>query len=770
MRKIFTILPVLFFICFASQGQNVQRTESGAKFTTQGMNVEVAFYTPGIVRVYKTPEGNPYNKKSLVVVKSPEHTAVNFSQHGSNVRLQSSRLTVDVNLFSGGIRFLDNAEKELLSDKDQGTSFASMNDAGVPSYQVRQSFLLEKDEPIYGIGQVMDGKLNRRNSVHHLQNENMFTYSPYFISPLKGYAVYWDNYSISDFTDTPQELAFSSLGHCADYYFIYGRNADGVISGVRTLTGKAPMLPLWAYGFFQSRERYKTQNESLEVLKKFRQLKIPVDCIIQDWRYWPEWNGTDSTWNSQRFDSIRFPQPKQWANDIHKLNAKLMIVTWPGFGPKTDQRKVLDSNKMIINFDTWPPGSAARPYDVYNPEALDIYWRFLSKRIFNFIDNDAWWLDSAEPDHINKKDGDYDQPTYLGSYRSVKNAYSLMHNGGIATHQKAERKEKRVVILTRSGFVGQQRYGSTTWSGDVTSSWDMLKKQIPAALNFTLMGTTNWNSDIGGFFAGSWNSGGGAKNPGFQELYLRWMQFGTFCPMMRSHGTDIPREIWNFGDRGEWCFDAQEKMIKLRYRLLPYTYSTSWDVAHNDGTFMRALVMDFSSDKNIYDLGSEYLFGRSILVTPITKPGVGEWPVYLPTGTDWWDFWTNEKKEGGQTVNRLVTKDMLPLYIKAGSIIPFGPDVQYATEKRWNNLEVKIYPGANGSFTLYEDENDNYNYEKGAYTTIEFEWDDKNKTLTIGDRKGSFNGMLTHRRFNVTITNADSKQIPYSGKKIIVKF
>lgn len=749
--------------------QEVEKTDQGVKVATQGMDVEVKFYSPSIVRVYKTPEGQPYVNKSLVVTKTPEQTPVTFSRDGENVVLKSSDLKVEVNPLTGGICFYDAKGKQLLLDKDYGTQFIPKNDAGTPSYTVRGSFLLEKDEPIYGVGQVMDNKLNRRNSVHHLQNENMYTYSPYFMS-LKGYAVYWDNYSISDYVDTPQELSFQSLGHCADYYFMYGGDADGVIAEVRDLTGKAPMLPLWAYGFFQSKERYHTQDESLNVLKKYRQLGVPIDVMIQDWRYWPE-SQDDSIWNSHSFDTKRFPEPKKWADEIHKLNAKLMIVAWPGFGPKTDQRKELDAKGMIINFDTWPPKSGARPYDVYNPEALDIYWRYLNKGIFSNIGNDGWWLDSTEPDHINRRESDYDLPTYLGSYRSVKNAYSLMHNSGIATHQKELTKDKRVVILTRSGFIGQQRYGCNTWSGDVASTWDMLERQIPAALNYTLMGIPNWNSDIGGFFAGRWNHGGGARNPEYQELYVRWMQFGAFCPMMRSHGTELPREIWNFGERGDWCFDAQEKMIKLRYRMLPYIYSTSWDVSRNDGTFMRALVMDFPGDKKTHDLGGEYLFGRSILVAPVTKPGVQTWPVYLPEGADWWDFWTNAKTKGGQTVNREVPKDILPLYVKAGSIIPWGPEVQYSGEKKWDDLEVRIYPGANGEFVLYEDEMDNYNYENGMYSTIRFIWDEPTRTLTVDDRQGNFKGMLKNRSFRMKMMDSGKvKKVTYKGKKVIVKF
>ena len=772
------MLTLAVFITVNLNAQSIEGTKQGIKFAAQNMDIQIEFYSNNIVRVFKTPQGFPYNKKSLSVVKSPEAISVKSTQKGNKTLLESSSIQVEVNPETGGISFYDSNGKLLLKDKDFGTQFSAVDDAGTPSYTVREGFLLDSDEAVYGVGQIMDNKFNRRNSSHHMQNENMSTYSPYFMS-VKGYAVFWDNYSISKFNDNAQELSFEGLGHCADYYFMYGKNADGVVAQVRDLTGKAPMLPLWAYGFFQSKERYHTEDESLDVLKKYRNLKIPIDVVIQDWRYWPEFNKSDSLWNSQSFDKQRFPNPKKWADEIHKLNAKLLIVTWPGFGPKTEQRKEFESKKMIINFDTWPPNSGARPYDVYNPEALDIYWRYLYKSIFSYIGNDGWWLDSTEPDHINRKDSDYDLSTHLGSYRSVKNGYSLMHNKGIAVNQRKANDSKRAVILTRSGFIGQQLYGSNTWSGDVVSSWEMLEKQIPAALNYTLMGIPNWNSDIGGFFADKWKKDGGNKNPEFQELYVRWMQFGAFCPMMRSHGTDLPREIWNFGERGTWCFDAQEKAINLRYSLLPYIYSTSWDVSSNNGTFMRPLIMDFVSDKKTHSIGNEYLFGRSILVAPVTKYKSKEWSVYLPNGIDWYDFWTNAYIKGGQTIVSKAAVDEIPLYIKAGTILPFGPKVQYATEKKWDNLEIRIYPGADGEFTLYEDENDNYNYEKKMYSIIKFRWDDKTRMLTIKDREGSFSGMLKSRVFKIIVVSPDTavadssgqpgKNISYNGKKKVLK-
>lgn len=739
------------------------------RFTAQGMDVEIQFLSPSTVKVHKAPVGAPAAPGSLVVIKTPENCEIIKTEKGDSATLATSSLLLKINKANGSIDFFDTTGRHLLKDKEYGTSFTPILDAGKPSGKVRASFLLEPDEPIYGIGQVMDGRFNRRSSTYHMQNENMFTYSPLVMSPTKNYALYWDNYSISDFADSPQEMAFEGIGNHSDYYFIYGHNADGIVAGIRDLTGHAPMLPLWAYGFFQSKERYNTQYEHLGILKKYRKLGVPIDCVIQDWRYWPEWQHTDSAWNSHSFDPVRYPQPVEWADSIHALGGKLMIVAWPGFGPKTQQRAELDSKGMILGFDTWPPNSGARPYDVFSEEARDIYWKYLDKGIFSYIGNDGWWLDSTEPDHINRQDSDYDTPTARGSYRSTKNTYSLMHNTGIAQHQKAADRSKRVVILTRSGFVGQQRLGSNTWSGDVQSTWETLASHIPAALNFTVMGIPNWNSDIGGFFAWRWHDHGGIKSPEFQELYTRWNQFGAFSPMMRSHGTDLPREIWQFGEKGTPVYDAIERMIRLRYRLLPYIYSTSWDISANDGTFMRPLFFDFPADTAVYNIGSEYLFGRNILVSPVTEPAIKTWNTYLPEGTAWWDFWNNRKLTGGQTDHRPTYPDEIPLYLRAGTILPFGPDVQYSTEKKWDNLEIRVYPGADGTFTLYEDEFDNYNYENGAYTTITFTWNDADRTLTISDRKGTFPGMLKTRKFRIVLieTSATPGDIPLKPTRTI---
>jgi len=395
------------------------------------------------------------------------------------------------------------------------------------------------------------------------------------------------------------------------------------------------------------------------------------------------------------------------------------------------------------------------------------------------------------------KPSDFDNQTYLGSFRKVRNAFPLMTVSGVYDHQRSVTSDKRVFILTRSAFAGQQRYGANTWSGDVVTSWDALRNQISAGLNFSLCGIPHWNSDIGGFFL--WEYPKKLEDADYCELYARWIQFGAFCPMMRSHGTDAPREIYQFGKKGDKVYDVIEKFINLRYRLLPYIYSTSWDVTANQSSMMRALVMDFADDKEALDINDQYMFGKSLLVCPVTRPmyskigiqgndttnvedfsTIKDEEVYLPKGSDWYDFWTGEKYSGGQTQNKETPIDILPLYVKAGSIIPFGPKVQYATEKKWDDLEIRIYPGADGEFTLYEDENDNYNYEKGYYSTILFEWDDEKKVLTISDRQGSFPGMLNARIFNIinvapgTGTGTDAvkkydKEVTYTGEKVVVR-
>lgn len=792
-----------------------QDTGHGIKANLDSIDVKIEFYTPASARVVKTPAGKNVTEKSYSVIASPENVAKEIRQKGNIVEVKTSQMTAVLNLASGEVKFISPKGKVLLREKGNAL-LSPMDDAGTPSLRVRQEFVLDKDEAIYGLGNLENGRLSQRGVTRTLMPGNVEDGIP-VIQSSKGYGIIWDNYSPTLFADSPVSTAFESeVGEGVDYYFINGNDSDGVTKQIRKLTGDVPMFPLWTYGFWQSRERYKTQQEIVDVVKRHRELGVPLDGIIQDWQYW----GNNYMWNAMEFMSPDFPNPQAMIDDIHSNNAHAIVSIWSSFGPQTKPYRELDEKGLLFNFTTWPESgishqwpprkdypSGVRVYDAYSPEARDIYWNNLQR--IHALGIDGWWMDSTEPDHLDVKPEDFDTKTYLGSFRKVRNAYPLMTVGGVYDHQRAVDSNKRVFILTRSGYTGQQRYGCNVWTGDVTSTWNNLRCQVPAALNFSMTGNPHVNSDIGGFFCGDYNKtyadNSATRNPKYQELYVRWLQFGLFSPMMRSHGTDAFREIYQFGEKGEPIYDAIAETIKLRYKLLPYLYSTSWDVSKNGSSFMRALVMDFPSDKNGYDRPDQFMFGKQILAAPIleakytaeqssNKDENTGWnktagtdngdadenvdflatraaDVYLPAGTKWYDFHTNNAYKGGKSIS--IDSDIftIPMYVKAGSILPLGPDVQYATEKPWDNLEVRVYPGTDGEFTLYEDEGDGYNYEKGMYSNIVFSWNDKTRELTVSERAGSFPGMISKRKF---VVNAADKQgvsqvVEYDGTETKVK-
>lgn len=811
------IIMALCLLTSWTWAQEFQKTTSGIKTTISGKqtDIEIQWFGPNTLRVLKTPQGKSVKKESLSVIAQPQNSSIKITTPGNGcIVMKSQTLTVILNPQTGIITYAKPNGDALLIEQENVKAFTPVNDAGRSTYSVYQGFTTSKEEGLYGLGQLQNGQMMQRGMTKHLVQGNVEDVSPFFQST-KGYGVFWDNYSGTTYTDNEQETSFcSEVGDCIDYYFMYGGSADGVIAEVRALTGDVPMMPLWSYGFMQSKERYKSQEETVGVVKKYRELGIPLDCIIQDWQYW----GHNYLWNAMDFQNPAFSRPKDMIDEVHALNARMMISIWSSFGPATKPYRALDKEGLLFDIETWPQSgvdgwppnleypSGVRVYDAYSPKARDIYWEHLNKGIFQ-LGMDGWWMDSTEPDHFNHKESDFDRQTGLGSYRSVRNAYPLVSVGGVSDHQRALTQDKRVIILTRSGFLGQQRYGSNVWSGDVQSSWDMFRKQITAGLNFSLTGMPHWNSDLGGFFAGSYNTSWGdnsaTRNPMYQELYVRWLQFGVFCPMMRSHGADVPREFYWYGKKGEPIYDALVDAVKLRYTLLPYIYSTSWDVTHNRSTFMRALFMDFVNDKQTWNVNDEYMFGKAFLVAPVLHaqytPEVQQktleenegWnrdskksaktpiltdfthsknmEVYLPAGTRWYNFWTNEAIEGGQKLVISTTLNRIPLFVRAGSIVPCGPDVQYTGEKKWDNLTLCVYPGENGNFTLYEDEGDNYNYENGAYTEIPMNWDNASRILTIGARKGEYNGMLQKRQFIVKAIDGNSKTVTYTGKKIRVK-
>ena len=754
--------------------------------------VTVQFYTPSVVRIVK---GGPAPAHSYAVTAQPQAVAVKTTAGKSGITYASAALKVSV-APDGTVRFQDARGRLLLKEGDWGFETRSSGvDQGAKI--VRQTFLPEAGEPFYGLGILQDGALNLRGKTRRMVQDNTEDFVN-IVQSVRGYGLFWDNPSPTLFRDDGQGMLFESeVGEVVDYYFIYGGSADGVIAGIRALTGRVPMLPLWSYGFMQCRERYRSSAELLGALRGYRERGVPLDCIIQDWQYW----GNNYLWNAMEFLNDDFRNAQAMIDEVHERNAHLMISIWSSFGPMTRQFRELQEQGHLLDMGTWPRSglpdwppimeypSGVRPYDPFSAEARDLYWRYLSKMWEMGLD--AWWMDSTEPDHHSlrrRRDDDFELMTADGSLRRVRNAYPITAVEGVYDHQRAATSDRRVTILTRSAYAGQQRTGANTWSGDVNSNWPTLRAQIPAGLGFALTGNPNFNTDCGGFFPGGYNRRGAsatcAQNPRFQELYVRWLQYGAFSPMMRSHGESSRREIWEFGAPGEPVYDAIASTIRLRYKLMPYIYGTAWDVTASDGTFQRALVMDFAADKAVWELPDEFLFGRSLLVAPVVKAqytseevrwqdepvdfsGERSTQVYLPKGTDWYDFWTGERLKGGQTLTRSTHLDTVPLYVRAGGIIPLGPDVQYVSEKPWDALEVRVYPGADGRFILYEDEGDGYAYEQGACSEIEFTL--KGRTLTVGERRGSFPGMLRERTFRIVTPDGRSQEISYDGSSRSIK-
>ena len=809
MKRILTLM----FVALTVIAANAQDTKS-LELTAADMNINVTFYSPEIIRVTKTPLGsNSPKKKSEVVTMSPQSSlSVAESSTASAFRLKSSSLSVTINRHTGLISFATANGKPLL--KEKATTFAPRatgSDKG--RYTVSMSYQLDKDEAIYGLGTVQDGKLNRRGLSKRVEQSNIEDFQN-VIQSVKGWGIYWDNYSCSHFDDNAQGMTFKAeVGDCADYYFMFGKNADGVNACMRQLTGNVPMFPLWTYGFWQCRERYKSSKELLEVVDNYRRLQVPLDGIIQDWQYW----GNNYLWNAMDFLSEQFTDGKQMIDRVHEQNAHIMISIWASFGPQTQQFAKLAEKDLLMPIETWPQSglshiwpprmeypSGVKVYDAYSPVARQIYWDHL-KRLFDY-GIDAWWMDSTDPDFFNPRESDFEYKTSAGSWRSVRNLFPLATVKGIYANQRKESADKRVFIMTRSAFAGQQHYGSGLWSGDVASTWDMLRKQVPAGLNYTMTGCPNFNTDIGGFFCGSYNTdgtGSAPRNPQYQELYVRWMQYGLFCPVFRSHGADAPREIYQFGKKGEPIYDAIESTIRLRYRLLPYIYSTAWQVTSANESYLRALTYDFASDKNTWNLGSEFMFGRSILATPILDPQYTEEKIfkedamsgwdkkdgkieklkdgkidfseektatkYLPKGANWYEFYTEKLYKGGRNVTFTTTIDRTAMFVKAGTILPLAPVMQYAQQSQWDNLDIIVYPGSNAVFTLYEDEGDNYNYERGVYSTITMKWNDSQRTFTVEARQGQFPGMLQNRKFNIRIAGTEAvKTVDYNGNAVSV--
>lgn len=759
MRKFLCLTALLAVLSCSGP---LRKTARGFRTDGPVSRFEVVCYAPDIIQVVKSPlygEADIAPGPSVVLEPGKVHFGLERPGNGL-VRLITDSLCVELNVEEGTFSFR----------RADGTLLLREQPEAVSHQEIHQGFLLDGNEAVYGLGQHRGSGLNQRGKEYHLENVNMEIAIPLFQS-VKGYAVFWDNYSPTEFRSGEDWVSFTSeAGKSCSYFFVGGGSSDAVVRNLRTLTGQAPMNPRWAFGFHQSKERYGSQEELVGIVKRYRELGVPLDGIVQDWQYW----GDNAHWNAVQFLNPQFPDPAGMMDEIHGLGAHALISVWPSFGPEADIYKELEAEGLLLPISTFPQNNGVRVYDPWNPRARDIYWDYMERNLWN-VGIDAWWLDATEPEHAPVEASDYDYPTGEGRFRLVRNSFPLYSVGGVYDHQRQLTDGRRVMILTRSAAAGLQRYGAHVWSGDVVSSWTSLRDQVASALNLSLCGIPYHNSDIGGFFSAP-EYPGGYEDPGFRKLYGRWMQLAAFTGMMRSHGTNTPREVFRFGERGDRDFDVLDTAIRLRYLLLPYIYTQAWRVTSEGAALMRPLFADWPADPRTWNEEEEFLFGNNLLVAPVLHEDDTQ-HVYLPSG-GWTDFWSGRPINGGVSFDRSVPFEEVPVYVKAGTILPVGPDVQYADEKPWDDLQVRIYSGADGTFTLYEDEGDGFAYERGVCSTIPFRWDDAAGVLTIGPRHGAWPGMPERRTFRVVIVRSGigtgldrlscDREVVYDGREIRV--
>ncbi|MGN6370910.1 MAG: glycoside hydrolase family 31 protein [Phycisphaerae bacterium] len=767
---------------------HVSKQPDGLSLQLHPGTLRLQVWSPQTIRVTYAPGDALPELKSWSVIASPAHTDWSSRETPDAIFLQTASLQVRVDRKSGAVSFLSPDGQTLLQESDNGKDVPQSSTTAPSSFAahpVRQSFILPPDEALFGLGQHQQGIMNYRGHTVRLLQQNRDVAVPTLLSN-KGYLLLWDNPAITDISvgatradrtpgdglhlPQPQPAGenitrwSSETGKAIDYYFCYGPTPDQAIHQYRILTGPAPLLPRYAWGLWQSKERYRSSDELLDIAKKYRDLHIPIDGIIQDWRYWP-----DNNWGSHQFEKSRYPDPAATFKELHQLHFHDLISVWPKFDLNTPNFNELEQAHAlydpVIPY-VFPPGKG-KWYDPFNPKGRELYWKQLATELFP-LGIDGWWLDASEPE-LSGKWGEFRNfQTAAGPGADVFNAYPLMHTTAIYQGQRATTSDKRVIILTRSAYAGQQRNSAITWSGDIAGSWQVFKEQIPAGLNFSASGIPYWNTDIGGFFASRNDGNSNPKDPRYAELFTRWFQFGAFCPMFRIHGsapnggTGPGKEIFRFPDDTQ---STLKNFINLRYQLLPYIYSTSWQVTNSGSSMMRPLVMDFPNDPKALSIPDQYLFGPSILVCPVTEKGATSRQVYLPGNKPWFNFWTNAQLPASQTLSADAPISQIPLFIPAGTILPLGPEVQYANEKPNAPIELRIYPGADAHFTLYEDSGDGYQYEHGQHATIPLSWNDKTQTLTLGERSGSYPNMPLSRTFNiVSITTNAKRTIDYSGQ------
>lgn len=721
----------------------LQQQADGLVLAQQTGFLKIQVCSDSIVRVrYSRTNAFPDVADPVVLKRQWPAVKWTISESGSIVTLATARLQIRVDRQDGSIAYRDASGKPLVQESSRKLTPVKVN--GEDTYK-SESFLniYGSTEGLFGLGQHQAGVWNYRGDNVELAQENTNISIPMLVSS-NGYGIFWNNASRSRVNNRFTHYLYlsSEVADSIDYYFIYGPELDGVVAGYRELTGDAPMFGKWAYGFWQCKNRYKSQDELLAVAKKYRELHIPVDNIVQDWFWWNR--------KGEHVFNSKYPDPKGMVDQLHKDNFHLMISVWPFFEPGSKEYAEMEKNGWLVEKFKYakPPyhedGMAV--YDASNPEARKYYWQIMDKGLFK-LGVDAWWLDTTEPETEGQQDNVLmGHKLSMGSADRILNLYPLLTTGAVHDGQRATSDQKRVFILSRSAFAGAQRNAVVAWSGDINSDWLSYRRQIPAALNFAISGIPYWTMDIGGFLSRDVN------DPGYRELFTRWFQFGTFCPILRVHGSrnQDENELWSYGPETQKTLVAFDS---LRYRMLPYIYSLAWKTTHERYTLMRPLIMDFREDVRAIDTGDQYMFGPAFLVSPVTEPEATTRRLYLPKSS-WFDFWTGDVQNGGRAVDAAAPIDKMPLFVRAGSILPLGPTMEWTAQKPADPIELRVYRGANGAFTLYEDEGDTYNYEKGQYATIPMEWNEAAQTLTIGQRKGQFPGMLKERTFHVTFVKS----------------
>jgi alpha-D-xyloside xylohydrolase len=742
-----------------AQNVHVSQLSDGILVKTARDQLHIAVCGPSLLHLTAGPEAaKPAAPHQPWIIQACAGGQFSLTQSDKFATLNTTKLQVKIGLDNGGLIFSDASGNVLLGEgiwSQFSTRNYSLTQEGM--YRVSETFQIPEDEAIYGLGQHQSGLMNYRGVAVSLGQNNTDVALPILIST-RGYGLLWNTAAQSTMNNQfPRSLMFSAAAaEGLDYYFLYGPEPDEIIHLYRQLTGHAPLFGKWAYGLFQSKDRYKTQDELVGIADKYRGQHIPLDTVVQDWQWWTKWGSSDF--------NASYPDFAAAVKKIHDEHAHVMISVWPNFDPATPLHQQMQSQGFLID--------DKGDYDVTNPVARDLYWKVLPSTLLA-KGVDAFWLDASEPEA-----GELGIPPghklSFGDGGLYTNVFPFLHTLGIYENWRKDREDKRVFILTRSAFLGQQRNAAATWSGDVYSNFWALKHQVPAGLNFSISGIPYWTTDIGGY--GYPN--GDTSDPKYQEVFMRWFEYAAFCPIFRIHGhrQNDQNEIWAYGP----ATPALVKFDKLRYRMLPYIYSLAWQVTSNDYTIMRPLAMDWRTDRKVWDIGDEFMFGPALLVNPVTDAGATSRSVYLPTAAAWYDFWSGERVAGNQTIQAAAAIDRIPLYVRAGAILPLGPEIEYAGDKPDAPIELRVYRGADGSFTLYDDQGDSYAYEHDAYATLPITWDDASGTLTFGARMGNYPGISARKKFEIIWVGANhgsgpeaspsaDKEVIYSGAEVRVK-